>query len=86
MGSTAGIMRGMSNPKVIVLLLAAGLVAGLVWYGYHEVRPVGARGLTVGAFLRDPGAYSGLTMRAGTRCGCSAVRLSHRWADWFPVG
>lgn len=85
-------MLVMSNPKVIVLLLAVGLVAGLAWYGYHEVRPVGARGLTVGAFLRDPGAYSGVTMRAGTRCGAAPFvfptdgLIGFLWDDSFRPG
>ncbi|MCS6992984.1 MAG: M23 family metallopeptidase [Anaerolineales bacterium] len=82
----------MSNPKVIVLLLAVGMVTGLVWYGYREVRTAGARGLTVGAFLRDPASQAALMMRAGTRCGDAPFvfptdgLIGFLWDDSFRPG
>ncbi|PWH12568.1 MAG: hypothetical protein DDG60_12315 [Anaerolineae bacterium] len=58
----------MSSQKTIFLLLVCGLLFGLGFYVYREFRTVGTRGLTVGAFLRNPSAQSGQIMRAGTRC------------------
>ncbi len=82
----------MSNQRAIFAFVILGLLGGLGFYLYREFRSSGTRGLTVGNFLRDPSAQSGLVIQAGTRCGDAPFlfptdgMVGFLWDDSFRPG
>lgn len=73
-----------------LVLLAVLLVAGL--YLYRVYRPSSARGAQIFAWMRDPGAFPGLAIQAGSRCGNAPFIFPTNgvpgfiWDDSFQVG
>ncbi len=82
----------MSNARMLVVIIAVGLLAGLGLYIFQQFHVNTLRNLDVRAFLQDPSAHPAWIIQAGTRCGEAPFlfpttgMIGYLWGDTFQVG
>lgn len=76
----------------LIIVLVAGVLAGLGLYFYRNFRPAVAQGTRLRVWLQNPDAHPDWRLRAGTRCGNAPFLfptdgyIGFVWGDSFQVG
>jgi murein DD-endopeptidase MepM/ murein hydrolase activator NlpD len=83
----------MKNNRILLAIIAAGVVIGLGTFIYRAVRPAAGRSVRVMDWLREPSAHPEWAVQAGTRCLPDAPFLlpsdgfiGYLWGDSFNAG
>lgn len=81
------------NKRLLLVVVIAGLLAGVGVYIYRALRPSSGRSLRVVEWLHDPTAHPDWAVEAGTRCSPSAPFIfptdglvGYLWDDSFRPG